>query len=268
MHARSSWKQSSCGLVGADPQDRVPRVIRRARAGHAGGLRLAFGVGRDQALEQARIQRTATTQVAHQQRRLRAGDRHAAVKRAQFDEQLLREEMPERERVLAIRRAGANPWVQLGPRPPGARQQIARRRNRQRSMAATVRHCRTVLPAGHRHRTDRSVGAGERNTRADLGVTFQRVQQPRRILVLARQDQPHGLAGAEPGVRRLGGRTAARDERHDPALHRTSVPLQRSRGRVQHPRLLRGIDTRHLDSQQILEPAQEGRLRQAGRRSR
>jgi hypothetical protein len=264
-------------LVGPDPQHRVPRVIRRARVGHARVGGLPGGIGGDEPVEQPRVERPAAPQVADQQRSFRARHGHPGIQRSQLHEQPLAEEVAEREGIGAVRGAVAEARVQGVPCPLRAGEEVVGRREREDPSPAREsgeprsavgardegeRQRRTILPARDEDRRDRAVGAGEREARADLvgRPAVEVVEKERLILLRARKDQRDLLARAQAGMRRLGLRAPARDERHEPAPDRLARPFERVGGASQHRGLGRRVQAGHLGGEELLEPAKEHAL--------
>ena len=126
LHQRAGVER---GLVGADPQRREPGVIRGAGVRDARHRGLTLAVGTDQPVLQARVQRPTAAQVAHQQRRLFARDGNPGLEPPHLHQQPLREEMAERERILAVSGAAAETGIQLLPLPLAPREEVARRRD-------------------------------------------------------------------------------------------------------------------------------------------
>ena len=226
-------------LVGPDLEHREPRVVGDSRIRHAGRGRLLLGIGCHEPLEQTLVERSAAPQVADQQRCLCARDRHSAAHRPQLHEQLLAEEMAERERIGGVGGAVADAHIHVLPRPRRAGQQIVCGSDREHTAPAGLRRgidrreprgaVRTrderqrrrfaILPPRNGHRSDRSVRACERCARTDRDIAVHFVEKKRLVLLLVRQDQRDLLAGAGARMRRFGGRPPSRDERDDPAHH-------------------------------------------------
>ena len=214
-------------LVSPDQQHREPRVVGVARACDARGGGLARDVGAQDSLEDAAVQQAEAPDVGDVERRLGRGDCASAVDEAQFDAELLQEQVAE---AVGIVVAGEKVSLRI-EREHESR--IGRLRCAERPAAARVEALqldRPLVPPRQLDRRGGSVVPGQRQRCVDghpIAPLRKRVEDVRTVGdVFAAEHQGRVVARAEARMARVVGWTASAHERHDLDRVRSLLPAQ------------------------------------------
>ena len=269
-------------LVHPDEQDREPRVVRVPGARDADGGGLARDVGAHDSLEDAAVQRAEAPHVGDIEHRLGRRDCLSAVEQAQFDAELLQEQVAEPVRIVVLAATG----IEVCFRVEGEHQACVRRpRRAERPLATRVEALqldRPPVPPWQLDRVRGSVVPGQRQRHVDrhsVAPLRKRVEDMRTVRdVFVAEHQRRVVTRAEAGMARVVGWTASTHEGQD--LDRSS-PLRAQVGAdpVEDLRVARSVPRRVGDRRVDLRsrlgrkqraPARRGQRRtlQASPRSR